>query len=74
MPSVFFFLCRYYGVIQGGVPHGLGITYYLDGKFDAGLYEDGILQGAGRLIMQNGDICEGYVKDGQINGKVELIE
>lgn len=56
-----------------GVPHGLGITCYYDGKFDTGFYENGLLQGLGRLNMENGDVCEGRIKNGQIHGKVRNI-
>lgn len=54
------------------MPHGLGITQYSDGKFDAGWYQNGLLQGKGRLMMGNGDICEGCIKEGKLSGRVKF--
>ena len=50
---------RYYGMIQEGVPHGLGVLYYDDGKFDVGTFVNGLLHGFCRMNMENGDIYDG---------------
>lgn len=63
-------LFRYYGLIKDKVPHGLGILQYLDGKFDAGTFGNGLLDGIGRMNMHNGDIYEGFVRQGELHGKV----
>mgnify|MGYP003879836949 FL=1 len=31
---------------------------------------NGLLDGIGRMNMQNGDIYEGYISKGELNGKV----
>lgn len=52
------------------MPHGLGIMYYQDGKYDTGFYLNGLLQGMGRLNIENGDICEGHIEGGSLQGRV----
>ena len=65
---------RYYGAIKGRIPHGLGIIDYGDGKYDIGTFIAGVIDGSGRLSMQNGDIYEGAMLKGQLNGKVLTIK
>lgn len=42
---------------------------YTDGKYDAGYYYHGNLTGLGRLNMKNGDIYDGFLKEGKLTGK-----
>ena len=36
---------------------------------DYGFYKNGNLLGLGRLAFHNGDIYDGYLKDGKMNGR-----
>lgn len=57
------------GISKQGIPSGLGMFRYTDGKYDAGYYYKGSLTGLGRLSMNNGDIYDGFLKDGKLKGK-----
>jgi hypothetical protein len=49
-------------MLINGIPNGLGIFRYTDGKFDVGFYKKGNLHGLARINLHNGDIYDGYVK------------
>lgn len=59
---------RFFGVIENGLPNGLGALLYNDLKTDIGLYKDGLPNGFGYLRFHNGDKYFGKVFQGKIKG------
>ena len=47
----------------------MGLFKYNDGKIDSGFYSNGNLNGIGRIHLHNGDIFDGYLKDGKMQGR-----
>lgn len=63
-----FIVIRFIGIMLNGLPNGLGMFHYTDGKIDEGFYKNGLLDGFGRLNFQNGDIYDGMMKEGLFEG------
>ncbi|EAR97260.2 MORN domain protein (macronuclear) [Tetrahymena thermophila SB210] len=59
----------YIGFIEeNNIPEGLGLVKCEKG-FIYGQFCNGILEGYGRMVLDNGDIYDGYYRKGQLNGQ-----
>ena len=63
---------RYYGIAEGDVANGLGITFHPNGTNDSGFYAEGVIEGLGRLYFQDGNLYDGELKGGQLQGEGNL--
>lgn len=43
---------------------GLGAIYHSNGRIDMGWFQNGSLNGLGRIIFKSGDIYDGSLKNG----------
>lgn len=60
---------KYYGVVQGGKPNGLGATFYQNGLFDVGVYHEGSIDGVGKITHPSGSFIWGEISKGKLNGR-----
>lgn len=59
---------RFFGLVKGDLPFGMGLFIYPDLKYHSGYYENGLLEGLSRINFGNGDIFEGESVKGKMNG------
>lgn len=55
------------------LPHGLGILVKKDDNFDSGNYQDGLLEGIGRVQRPDGSIYQGELSRGKSHGRGILL-
>ncbi|KAL4481179.1 hypothetical protein ABPG73_016192 [Tetrahymena malaccensis] len=55
-------------VEENNIPEGLGLVK-CDKGFIYGQFCNGILEGYGRMVLDNGDIYDGFYRKGQLNGQ-----
>lgn len=67
--------CRYVGEYKDGKPYGKGKIYYNDGFIVSyeGNFVDGMRQGQGVIVWQNGDRYEGNWENNKMNGQGTYI-
>ena len=56
----------YFGEARGEVPHGYGVILSLTERY-LGCFSEGLLEGFGVINFENGDVCEGLFRAGEID-------
>ncbi|KAL4495135.1 hypothetical protein ABPG72_007242 [Tetrahymena utriculariae] len=59
---------NYFGLIQNGIPEGLGVTISGDILKNIGTFKQSIMQGIGRIYSENGLIFDGNFEKGHLSG------
>ncbi|EAR89775.3 G10 protein (macronuclear) [Tetrahymena thermophila SB210] len=59
---------NYFGLIQNGIPEGLGVTLSGDILKNIGTFKQSIMQGIGRIYSENGLIFDGNFEKGHLSG------
>jgi hypothetical protein len=63
----------YEGEWREGLPHGLGVYRFADGRRFEGRFEAGKVQGLARFVYANGDLLEGEFRGDQLAGTGRLV-
>ena len=59
---------KYEGEIKDNKPNGKGIYYSITGEIKEGIFKDGLLNGKGKMTLNNGFFIEGDFINNELNG------
>ena len=59
---------KYDGEIKDNKPNGKGIYYSISGEIKEGIFKDGLLNGKGKMTLNNGFFIEGDFINDELNG------